>query len=315
MDSTQLHGFTSPMLGFHRRDLESQYSKTHTNAKHSVFWTLGVDVPIVIIVAVVIGLIELGIIPSHKRGFYCNDPGLSLPFKGDTVSTAALLSSIFLLPLPVLLLSEWVFLNPDYLQRPRVLQAAYNTLWLYRSYGCGLLLNFCAVEVMKIIVGASRPCFFAICQPDTARTCQGTEYVESFQCTPNTGFSDWKQRDSYRSFFSGHSSLSFHCALFTAWYLQRRVFSWRHRVVFLVPFLQACLIAYASLCALSRVTDNMHHWWDVATGVAVGIASATYSATVLCSNFSYAKRADDTLTARRTSSSMMYSPRRPELIS
>ena len=50
-------------------------------------------------VVALIGLFELGVIPTHKSGFYCNDPALDFPFTGDTVNSVTLLSTVFGLPL------------------------------------------------------------------------------------------------------------------------------------------------------------------------------------------------------------------------
>lgn len=42
-----------------------------------------------------------------------------------------------------------------------------------------------------------------------------SEFVSDFQCTPNQ-FGRWYQMDSYRSFPSGHASLSVYCGFFLA---------------------------------------------------------------------------------------------------
>lgn len=49
-------------------------------------------------VALLIGLFEFGVIPHYKNGFYCNDPALSFPFKGDTLSMEIIVSTIILFP-------------------------------------------------------------------------------------------------------------------------------------------------------------------------------------------------------------------------
>lgn len=49
----------------------------------------------------VIGLYEFGVIPSHKAGFFCQDPKLNFTLNGDTVSGAALVSSVLLLPIAI----------------------------------------------------------------------------------------------------------------------------------------------------------------------------------------------------------------------
>ncbi|KPJ09518.1 Putative phosphatidate phosphatase [Papilio machaon] len=73
---------------------------------------------------------------------------------------------------------------------------------------------------------------------------------------------------------------------FLVWYLQRRAFSWRSRSVLAVPLLQTLAVLYAVVCALSRLTDRRHHWWDVLAGAVMGFLTLLYTVLVLCKNFS-----------------------------
>ncbi|RVE53010.1 hypothetical protein evm_002308 [Chilo suppressalis] len=70
------------------------------------------------------------------------------------------------------------------------------------------------------------------------------------------------------------------------WYLQRRAFSWHNRSVLAVPLAQTLCVTYAAVCALTRLTDHRHHWWDVLVGGAMGTLAALYTVLVLCKNFS-----------------------------
>lgn len=52
-------------------------------------------------VILILLLIEFDVIPHRRIGFYCRDPKLSFPYKGETVSTATLLLSVYFIPLIV----------------------------------------------------------------------------------------------------------------------------------------------------------------------------------------------------------------------
>ncbi|XP_047517187.1 phospholipid phosphatase 2-like isoform X1 [Pieris napi] len=261
----------------------------------SIWWTLAVDVPLLLLVCLIVGLFELGVIPHHKNGFFCNDPALSFPFTKDTVSFTVIVSSIIFPPFILIFITEYIFHKSTYNTQTKLRHVARNTLYMYRSYLYGLFFNLGLVEVMKGLSGSPRPTFFDICEPDTAKTCNGSEYVATFQCTSKK-FSSWYQTDSYHSFPSGHTSLSIYCGLFMAWYLQKRAFDWRHRTVFFVPVLQMTCVAYAAICSLTRITDHRHHWWDVLTGAVIGVATLYYTVIVLCKNFKTSNLEDKAMT-------------------
>ncbi|CAH0401117.1 unnamed protein product [Chilo suppressalis] len=271
-----------------RRDLESQ--EAGATRKHSRLWTILVDIPLILIVLVLIGLFELGVIPCYRAGFFCNDPSLSFPYRGDTVSTVVLVVTIFLAPLIVILITELIFHDQEYSFRDMTIASTKQTLRVYRNYVYGLIFNFAVIEVMKGITGSPRPTFFDLCEPDTGKTCNGSEFVSDFECT-STRFSKWMQKDSYHSFPSGHTSLSVHCGLFIAWYLQKRAFDWRFRTVFVVPMLQLVCMGFMATSSLSRITDHRHHWWDVAVGFVIGVITFSYAAIVLSKDGAATKRA------------------------
>ncbi|XP_023940630.1 phospholipid phosphatase 2 isoform X2 [Bicyclus anynana] len=268
-----------------RKDVESQLIHEQTNqTTHRLRWFLGVDIPLLLIVLLLIGLFELGVIPHYKNGFFCNDPALSFPFRGDTVSTEVIVSTIILLPFAVIFITELILIESACEMRTKLKYVSRRTAILYRNYVYGMFFNLMTVEVMKGITGSPRPTFFDICEPDTLKTCNGSEYVSTFECT-STRFAKWYQTDSYHSFPSGHTSLSVYCGFFMAWYLQQRAFNWRHRTVFLVPLVQLICISYAAICSLTRITDHRHHWWDVLVGAGIGVGTLLFTVLVLCNNF------------------------------
>ncbi|CAH0724196.1 unnamed protein product, partial [Brenthis ino] len=295
--STEVFAGSEPSLNEPRRDLESQILKNNEENKNKIWWRLGIDLPLFIILSILMALFEMGMLPHYKNGFHCNDPALSYPFRGDTVSMVVIMSTVILLPFVIIFITEIVLFDPAYSARTKLDYASRRTAVLYRNYVFGIFFNLGIVEVMKAITGIPRPTFFDICEPDAAKTCNGSEYVSTFECT-STRFPKWYQSDSYHSFPSGHTSLSVYCGLFLAWYLQRRAFSWQNRIVFLVPIVQLLCLAYAAICSLTRITDRRHHWWDVLTGAFIGLATSLYAVLVISKNFNQKSKSteDKTMT-------------------
>ncbi|XP_061721129.1 phospholipid phosphatase 1-like isoform X2 [Cydia pomonella] len=290
-----------------RRDLESQ-STSNSAKKHSIWWNVFLDVPILAAVVIVVSLYEYGIIPSYKSGFFCNDPNLSYTFNGDTVKEVVLVTTVLLMPLTAFLITELVLLDSDYL-RSRPVEALRRTGLLYRNYMYGLVFNVLVVEIIKGLSGMPRPVFFQICKPDTGINCTTGEYISTFECT--SSYSWWKQYDSYHSFPSGHTSLSVYCGLFIAWYLQRRAFSWSSRTVLLVPLAQICCVGYAAVCSLSRITDHRHHWWDVAAGMVVGVVTLLFAVFPITNNFALVRVASVSKTQHSSTDLLYVTSRRP----
>lgn len=227
---------------------------------------------------------ELGVIPTHISGFFCNDPALSFPFRGDTVPMAVLVATVVIIPPAVVFITEVIYnSNGSRLSKTLVLSSKITGL-ISRDYFYGFVLNLFVIELLKGLTGMPRPTFFDLCEPDTGKTCVGSEFVSEFKCT-STSHSQWLQQDAYHSFPSGHTSLSVYAGWFAAWYLQTRAFSWSNRSALIVPLLQVLLICYAVVCSFTRITDHRHHWWDVAIGAIIGAGSTYFAVSVLSRKF------------------------------
>ncbi|XP_047117409.1 putative phosphatidate phosphatase [Schistocerca piceifrons] len=196
-----------------------------------------------------------------RRGFFCDDESIRHPVKADTVPSLALALVALGLPLLVSLCSRRAAV-PRWVSRASA--AALAFLW---GAGAQQLL----VDSAKLVVGRLRPHFFTACQPDV--NCSALQppytYVTDYTCLGT----DPDVIDEARlSFPSGHSSLSFYAAVFTIIYIGRTGGPWaatlpRH-------LLQFVLFLAAWCCALSRVSDYMHHWSDVLAGSSIGTATA-----------------------------------------
>ncbi|CAF4877380.1 unnamed protein product, partial [Pieris macdunnoughi] len=267
-------------------------------------------------------LLEVGALPSRQSGFRCNDPDLSFPHTGDTMSISLVAAVTVIVPFFIMWAVEAALHRDDEytLKKSKLSESAQIAALMYRDYIYGAIVNLTIMEIVKCVVGSPRPTFFDLCEPDKASTCNEhydqqnimpsvlfnrregirqkrsqpvgywkstnrSEYVTSYTCT-STRYSRYLQIDASRSFPSAHTSLAVYCGLFLAWYLQRRAFSWHNRSVLIVPLVQILCIIYAVICPLTRITDRRHHWWDVLAGAVMGFCSVLYTVLVLCKNFS-----------------------------
>ncbi|KAJ7109239.1 phosphatidic acid phosphatase type 2/haloperoxidase [Mycena epipterygia] len=167
---------------------------------------------------------------------------------------------------------------------PVVLQAVIN-LFTIRSWWdlhngksyvvLGLSITGSITQFTKLTVGRPRPDVIDRCQPIPGSMDPIYGLSNSSICTtPNDSF---LMLDGFRSFPSGHSSLSFAGLGFLAFYLAGKLHLFDHRGyaakawVSLVPFSGAALVA------ISRTMDNRHHWQDVLVGSILGTVVSYFS--------------------------------------
>ncbi|WAR23794.1 PLPP1-like protein [Mya arenaria] len=210
-----------------------------------------VDVTLFLIVGIPVLFLFLRGTP-FERGFLCDDPGLSLPYRPETVSTSVLI---------IAGLSVSIFVNAE------------GLVYCVRGYSVflvGFVLQQLIVEFVKNQLGSLRPNFFDVCRPNFNRSlCPG--YISEFTCTGSEHGAE-EIRDSRQSFPSGHSSLSMYIAIYFSFYIQRRL-----QVTFsrtLKIFLQFGLVFLSLICGLGRIQDNKHHPADVIVGFLLGSSTA-----------------------------------------
>ncbi|XP_026739938.1 putative phosphatidate phosphatase [Trichoplusia ni] len=220
-------------------------------------------------------VVESKVLPAGQLGFTCNDPALSYPYTGDTISLKLLLATTIVLPLAVMLIVERKY-HSDKTVKPKQ-----QALHWFKEYLFGVLLNLIVIQVIKLIVGSPRPHFFDTCSPKEALTCTDSEYVPTYTCTK----AHWMSQ-SDRSFPSGHTSLAVHTGLFLAYYIRRRTSRPSSKTIRLI---QAVCIASAVICSVSRMTDHRHHWWDVLAGATLATPILFYTVYSLCENFECTK--------------------------
>ncbi|XP_075215662.1 putative phosphatidate phosphatase isoform X2 [Lycorma delicatula] len=213
----------------------------------------------------------------YKRGFFCDDYSIRLPLKDSTVSNVTLYIVGLGLPITVMLLLELVIYRRT---RNHTVHSAFGYRihpWLWRCYcvigvfGFGAACSQLTTDFGKYIIGRLRPHFIAACNPDIVKMCDLEQYkgvyIEDFTCSDPS-----LEKKARLSFPSGHSSFSFYTMFYLAIYLQKN-FTWGGSKL-LKPLLQFTVLSMAFCTALSRVSDNKHHWSDVLAGSLLGIIVA-----------------------------------------
>lgn len=94
-------------------------------------------------------MIESGIFPHVKRGFYCDDRSITMRYNGETVSTAAILSTI-LLVYPILWICEACYFVPISLKSSRIIESARRAWRWFKEYLFGMILHLFVVDGIKV---------------------------------------------------------------------------------------------------------------------------------------------------------------------
>ncbi|GFS37484.1 putative phosphatidate phosphatase [Trichonephila inaurata madagascariensis] len=229
---------------------------------------------------------------GKKAGFFCDDESIKKPYHGDSVHVTYLfivLLGIFPLFIHV---SEYLFRKEIAKCSPHSTKSQSKLLLNY--YYSGFLHVLAVTEVLKVFVSELRPHFYYTCLPDMSNINCSKGFITNFNCTGNG--SRWLiDRDIYKSFPSGHSALSFYCFIFITTYLYSRrkdafyncLNVWWARIVPPICFL------WAIICCVSRILDNRHFWWDVLSGVCIGIVAGFVTIHFTLSKAAHKKSAAD----------------------
>lgn len=203
---------------------------------------------------------------QHRGGFFCDDKSLMLPYKGQTISSKEVLAHTLIVPIVAFMVVEY---------------ARDNSRWLARSYRTtvtfiiGYLVSVSLMWLPKFFDGSVglRPHFLDLCRPvmPDGSTCVDTQnhgrFIEEYTCSRP----DFPQR-IYRTFPSGHSTVSSFAVIFLVTYLHKRVRDGFFKDLKLA--FQYLLLLYGVFCPVSRVFDNQHHAADVIVGALLGSLSA-----------------------------------------
>ncbi|KAK8850434.1 hypothetical protein IAR55_004352 [Kwoniella newhampshirensis] len=196
--------------------------------------------------------------PGHKREFSLTDTSIQHSFAEHERVPPRLLGFISVgIPLLCLIpLSSLVARNS----------------WDVHNSVLGLFTSFTVTgvvtQIIKMSVGRPRPDLIARCLPAAGATDHPVFGLSTIAICTNTNH--FILNDGFKSFPSGHSSLSFSGLAFLSLYLAGKMHLWDvrgHRTrawAALSPLLGGVMVA------ISRTEDNRHHWQDVLVGSLLG---------------------------------------------
>ncbi|KAJ2948382.1 hypothetical protein O0L34_g7621 [Tuta absoluta] len=212
-----------------------------------------------------------GFCKPYQRGYFVDDKTIRLPFKTDTMPYWALTvtSSVFIVVTVIateISRSRNIINKKEYVCRFAVPKWVWVSYIVLGIYAFGMACQQLIVEIGKLAVGRLRPHFIAECRPETNGTPGPHEYITNYNCTLRN------RSELRKSFPSGHSSTAMYAAVFIIIYIQNRIYCKGSKV--LCHIFQLIALSLGWYSCLTRVSDHMHHWEDVAVGMLVGIVFA-----------------------------------------
>ncbi|KAI0005953.1 phosphatidic acid phosphatase type 2/haloperoxidase [Russula compacta] len=218
----------------------------------------------ILTVTLAVAFFLLDDIDGFKREFSVSDTSLRHTFAvHERVPDIALYAIAFLAPL----LLQWI-----------INFATIRSWWDAHNSALGLALSLSLTgaftQVVKVTVGRPRPDLIDRCNPDA-----GT--VDPTFGLSTVAICHQQNRhlinDGFRSFPSGHSSLSFAGLTFLSLYLAGKLHLFDTRGHVPKAWISVLPLFGALLVAISRTMDYRHHWQDVLAGSVLGIVTAYFA--------------------------------------
>ncbi|KAK7467055.1 hypothetical protein VKT23_004117 [Stygiomarasmius scandens] len=163
-----------------------------------------------------------------------------------------------------------------FLLMPVVNVLTIRSWWDFHNSSLGLILGLALTgsitQFTKITVGRPRPDLIDRCQPLNGSVDPTYGLSTDSICTRTDLLND-----GFRSFPSGHSSMSFAGLGFLAYYLAGKLHLFDERGHAGKAWLALSPFAGAALVAISRTMDYRHHWQDVFIGSILGTVMSYFS--------------------------------------
>ncbi|EIW82802.1 PAP2-domain-containing protein [Coniophora puteana RWD-64-598 SS2] len=218
----------------------------------------------ILTIALAVVFFSLNVVHGYRREFSVEDKTISFPFAvHERVPNIALYFIAIVSPI--------------------VIQATVNLLtvrsfWDFHNSTLGLILGLvitgAVTQFTKITVGRPRPDLLSRCMPITGTADPTYGLVSDAVCT-NTN--EKIMIDGWRSFPSGHASLSFAGLGFLSFYLAGKLHLFDTRGHAPKAWIAITPLFGAALVAISRTMDSRHHWQDVTVGSLLGLIVSYFS--------------------------------------
>ncbi|TFY81704.1 hypothetical protein EWM64_g2309 [Hericium alpestre] len=218
------------------------------------------------IVTIVLAVVFFALdkVSGFKRQFSVTDTSLLHPFaEHERVPDYALYCIAIVAPLVL----QWT-----------VNLVAVRSWWDAHNSALGVILGLsitgAITQFTKITVGRPRPDVISRCNPAPGTTNPPFGLSSESICHQ----SDWaKLNDGFRSFPSGHSSLSFAGLGFLSFYLAGKMHLFDKRGHAAKAWIALTPLSGAALVAISRTMDYRHHWHDVLVGSILGLVVSYFA--------------------------------------
>ncbi|KAH9926145.1 phosphatidic acid phosphatase type 2/haloperoxidase [Fomitopsis serialis] len=218
------------------------------------------------IVTIFLGLIFLVLetIPGFKRQFSLEDRTLYHPYAvHERVPPIALYMLCGVAPFVLQLILNYFTVR---------------SWWDVHNSTLGLVLSLALAaaitEFTKVTVGRPRPDLISRCIPRSGAVDPTYGLSDASICTQTDHY---MMEDGWRSFPSGHSSLSFAGLGFLAFYVAGKLHLFDKRGCAPKAWAALTPLSAAALIAISRTMDYRHHATDVLTGSLLGFVAAYFS--------------------------------------
>ncbi|KAI0748195.1 phosphatidic acid phosphatase type 2/haloperoxidase [Daedaleopsis nitida] len=214
----------------------------------------------VLCVVLAVAFYTLDKIPGFKREFSLQDTSFAVHERVPNWALYIIFAVAPLLLAPivnVLTVRSWWDFHSSWLA------------WLLSTTITGAITQF-----SKVTVGRPRPDLIDRCQPIAGAADPPLGLSTAAICTQTDSHI---LRDGFRSFPSGHSSLSFAGLGFLSFYLAGKLHLFDEKGHAVKAWLSLAPLAGAALVAISRTMDYRHHWQDVLTGSLLGLVVSYFA--------------------------------------
>ncbi|KAF8894685.1 phosphatidic acid phosphatase type 2/haloperoxidase [Infundibulicybe gibba] len=203
-------------------------------------------------------------VEGYRRSFSLDDTSLRHTFAvHERVPNTALLLICFIAPLVL---------------QPLINLLTIRSWWDLHNGTLGLVLSLATTgsftQFIKITVGRPRPDILDRCQPPPGASDPPFGLSVFTICTQTD---NGILRDGFRSFPSGHASLSFAGLGFFSFYIAGKLHLFDRKGHAGKAWISLFPFAGAALVAISRTMDYRHHWHDVLVGSILGTVLAYFS--------------------------------------
>ncbi|KAL6030030.1 hypothetical protein STEG23_006798, partial [Scotinomys teguina] len=175
---------------------------------------VALDVLCVLLASMPMAVLNLGQMYPFQRGFFCTDNSIQYPYHDSTIRTLMLVIVGLGLPISSMIAGESLSVHFNTLHSNSFVGNHYIAT-IYKAIGVflfGAAASQSLTDIAKYSVGRLRPHFLEVCDLDWSKINCSDGYIEDYICRGNAD----KVREGRLSFYSGHSSFSMYCMLFTA---------------------------------------------------------------------------------------------------